>query len=234
MRARIRITPIIVLLFILISVGCTIPLFEHPLESPSSATVPTELFGVYKQVRGADTALQYLHIGPAGDDAPAGVFRLVTISQPRDPTGALTARRAYAIATRIGDYFVVQIPVDSLANLNGDPGLDHDKWDESAIMGYVFIRVRIKANRIEMSPIDDVFVATAIENGSLIGSVQTREELHTVQSSHDGERRNETIHEVKTEAIRVKAVPDLLRAFIAENIDSGLFLGRATTFKRND
>jgi hypothetical protein len=228
------ISRMVLLPLLLIFAGCSIPLFEHPLESPSTATVPAQLFGVYKQVRGPDTVVQYVHIGPAGDDVPAGVFRFVIISQPSDATTSLTTSRGYAIATRLGDYFVVQIPASSATSLSDGAGFDRDKWDESAILGYVLIRVKIKANRIEMSPIDYAFVATAIENGSLSGSVKIKVETHTVQVNIDGERRNETIHESKTESIRVTAAPDLLHAFIAENIDSALFLDRATTFKRSD
>lgn len=48
----------------LLSAGCTIPLFEHPLQSPATATVPTGLFGVYKQVGGPKNVAHHVHLGP--------------------------------------------------------------------------------------------------------------------------------------------------------------------------
>lgn len=222
------ISRIVLLAICLLSTGCTIPLFEHPLESPDVATVPTQLFGVYKQVGGPDNVAHHVHVGPAGADVPAGVFRFISISQPRDTVTPLRATRGYGIATRMGDFFVLQMPVYSGMEL------DREKWDESAILGYVFARVRIETNCIEMSQVDDHFVASAIEKGKLCGSVERREKTHTVPMKDDGERGNTTIHESKTEAITVTANPASLRSFIQANMESGLFSDTVATYTRHD
>jgi len=234
LHARIMISRTVLLAICLLSTGCTIPLFKHPLESPDVATVPTQLFGVYKQVGGPDNLAHHVHVGPAGADAPAGVFRFVSISQPRDTVTPLKATQGYGIATRMGDVLVLQIPVYSSTDQSNGAQLDCEKWDESAILGYIFMRVRIEANRIEMSQVDDHFVASAIENGKLCGSVERREKTYTVQMKDDGERGNTTIHESKTEAVTVTETPGLLRPFIQANMESGLFSDTVTTFERND
>lgn len=221
----------------LLSTGCTIPLFEHPLESPHAATIPPQLYGSYKQVGGPDNVAHHVHVGPAGAEAPAGVFRFVSVSQPLDKTTPLKATRGYGIATRMGDFYVLQIPVYSGTGhgdcLPLDRALDNETWDESAILGYFFARVRIAADRIEMSYVNGHFVESAIEDAELCGSVERTEKTHTVPMK-DGEGANTTIHESNTEAIIVTADQCWLRAFVRANTESGLFSETLTTFTRND
>lgn len=218
-----------------LATGCTVPLFEHPLESPDAATIPPRLFGVYKQVDGPDNVAGYLHIGPAGAETPPGVFRFLSISQPLDETTPLKASRGFGIATRVGEYHVLQIPVHSGANCDDVPSLDYDAWDHSAVAGFIFARLDITDEHIKLSYIDSGFVESAIEDGRLHGTVERSEKIHTLSiAGADGERVNTTMVERKTEAILVTADSCTLRPFLLESIDSGMFSGPSVTFKRND
>ena len=219
----------------LFSTGCTIPLFEHPLESPSGATVPPGLFGAYKQVGGPENVAHYVHVGPAGAEAPAGVFRFVSVSQPLDEATPLKATRGYGIATAVGDFHVLQLPIYSGTGNSDVSQLERETWNDSAIIGYVFARAHIEAGRIEMSWIDGHFVEAAIENGNLCGTVDRTVKTHTVAlPNEDGNGANTTIHEDETESITVTAEPCSLRSFVHANIESGLFSETVTTFTRND
>lgn len=223
----------------LLSTGCTIPLFEHPLESPHAATIPPRLCGTYKQVGGPDNVAHHVHVGPAGAEAPAGVFRFVSVSQPLDKATPLKATRGYGIATRMGDFYVLQIPVYSAAGhgdgLPLDRAFDRETWDDSAILGYLFARVRVAADCIEMSYVNGHFVESAIEDGELCGNVERTVKTHTVAlPNEDGEVTNTTVREDETEAITVTAEPCSLRSFVHANIESGLFSETVTTFTRND
>jgi hypothetical protein len=234
LHARIMIFRVVLAATCLLWTGCTIPLFEHPLESPDAATIPIQLFGVFKQVVGPEDGAHHVHVGPAGAEAPAGVFRFVSVSQPLDGETPLDTIRGYAIATRMDDHYVLQIPIFPGTDDSDSPQIDREKWDESAILGYLFARLRVEGDRIEMSAIDEHFVESAIEHGKLCGSVERREKTTSFRRHNDdGETVITTICESKTEAIQVTAGPCLLRAFVRSNIGSGLFSESITTFVRN-
>ena len=215
--------------------GCTIPLFEHPLESPDAATVPHELFGVYKQIDGPDNVSHYVHVGPAGGETPAGMFRFLSISQPLDGLTPLKATQGFALATRVGEFHIMQIPVFSPIKRDSGPQIDRDSWDGSAVAGYIMMRLRVHANGIEMSYIDSLFMESAVENGSVRGTVERTETTHVITvPNDDGELVETVIPESKTDAITITADPHSLLSFVRKNIEEGLFSQSPIKFQRND
>ncbi len=215
--------------------GCTIPLFEHPLETPDAATIPQELFGVYKQTAGPDNVSHHVHVGPAEGDAPAGVFRFRSISQAMDRSTPPKATRGFAIATRVGEFHIMQIPVFSPNKRDSEPQIDRDSWNESEIAGYIMMRLRVHRDGIEMSCVDSLFVESAIGDGNVAGTVERTETKHvTTVPNEDGELVATTISETKTDSIMVTANPHSLLSFVRKNVDAGLFSHSPTEFHRNN
>jgi len=227
-----RLVPVAICIF---AAGCTVALFEHPLESPDAAAIPPQLFGVYKQVDGPDNVKGYLHVGPAGPEAPAGVFRFLSISQPLDATTSLKVCRGFGMVTRVGEFYVLQLAVHSDGDRHEGCLLDFDVWDQSAVSGFFLARLRFSKKQVELTYIDSGFIEAAINDGRLPGTVKRSEKVHSVpMAGSDDEAANAVFVESRTEEILVTADSSTLRKFLLENIDKELFSDPSLTFKRHD
>ena len=202
--------------------GCTVPQFEHTIETLEEATVPTELFGLYDAVNRPQLAVCTLLIEPADPGAPRGVVRVTMEDQTVEDTSKRTSR-GYCIATRFDRSYVVQIPIFTPDDKSGaGPKLEREAWGDAKIAGYVFLCARLDSEELELAFIDSTFVERAIDQGKLRGSVKrTAAPDRAVQKKTDAVGK--VTPEAKAESITVTADSESLRLFFQEHLNRGLF-----------
>ena len=204
--------------------GCTLTTFEHPIESPEEASVPTELFGLYHGVNAKDYAVCTLLVEPAGEGTPRGVFRYTMEEQPLNNPEKRTSR-GFCMATRFDGSYVIQVPLfDPEGNPADEPKIERDMWGNPKIFRYIFLRVRLDGDEIELALLDSTFVERAIDQGKVQGLVKRSGFVvpnRAAQKTTDSQPQ--ITPEPKVESITVTAESDALRTFIRENIDHGLF-----------
>lgn len=202
--------------------GCTIPTFEQPIESFDHATVPAEWFGHYNGVDCGHLEVCNLHIQSADKDAPKGIFQFVLEEKPLNHA-EMKVTKGYCIATPFGRSHVLQIPIF-------DPGSKQSEnlfpseviWGKTKIHGYLFILAQVESDEIKLAMVDDAFLVRAIEKGELQGSVKRSAVSNTAERKSEGPT-TEVTTEQRVESIRVTAESQLLRSFVEQNIDRGLF-----------
>lgn len=202
--------------------GCTIPEFEHPMESFDQATVPTEWFGLYSGVDCDHLKVCNLHIQSADKHAPKGIFQFVLEEKPLNHA-EMKVTKGYCIATPSGRSHVLQIPIfdpDSKQPENLFPS--EVIWGKTKIHGYLFILAQVESDEIKLAMVDGAFLARAIEKGELQGSVKRLAVSNTAERKSLG-ATTEVTTEQQVESIRVTAESQLLRSFVEQNIDRGLF-----------
>lgn len=202
--------------------GCTIPTFEQPIESFDHATVPAEWFGLYNGVDCGHLEVCDLHIKAADKDAPKGIFHFILEEKPLNHA-EIKVIKGYCIATRFGPSHVLQIPIfdpDSKQQKNLFPS--EVIWGKTKIHGYLFILAQVESDEIKLAMVDDAFLARAIEKGELQGSVKRSAVSNTAERKSKGPP-TEVTTEQQVESIRVTAESRLLRSFVEQNIDRGLF-----------
>jgi hypothetical protein len=215
------------LVFAILSIlfsGCTLTTFEHPIESLDEANVPTELFGLYHGVSAKAYAVCTLLVEPAGEGTPRGLFRYTMEEQPLNVPEKQT-RRGFCMATRFESSYVIQVPIfNPEGNAADKPTIEREMWGNPKILQYIFLRVRLEADEMELALLDSTFVERAIDQGKVQGLVKrsasvvpNRVEKKTTDS------QPEITPEPKVESITVTAESDALRTFIRENLDQGLF-----------
>jgi hypothetical protein len=204
--------------------GCTLTTFEHPIESPEEGSVPTELFGLYHGVNAKDYAVCTLLVEPAGEGTPRGVFRYTMEEQPLNNPEKRTSR-GFCMATRFGSSYVIQVPIfDPEGNPADEPKIERDMWGNPKIFRYIFLRVRLDGDEMELALLDSTFVERAIDQGKVQGLVKRSGFVvpnRAAQRTTDSQP--EITPEPKVESITVTAESDALRTFIRENLDQGLF-----------
>lgn len=208
----------------ILSSGCTVATFEHPIESPDEANVPTELFGLYHGVNAKDYALCTLLVEPAGEGTPRGVFRYTMEEQPLNVPEKRTTR-GFCMATRFDGSYVIQVPIfDPEGNPADEPKIERDMWGNPKILQYIFLRVRLDADEIELALLDSTFAERAIDQGKVKGLVKRSVSVVPKRvAPKTTDSQPEITPEPKVESITVTAESDALRTFIRENLDQGLF-----------
>ncbi len=202
--------------------GCTIPEFEHPIESFDKATVPAEWFGLYSGVDCDHLEVCNLHIQSADKDAPKGVFQFVLEEKPLNHA-EMKVTKGYCIATPFGRSHVLQIPIfepDSKQQKIFFPS--EVVWGKTKIDGYLFILAQVESDEIKLAMIDPAFLARAIENGEIQGSVKRSAVSNTAERESDG-ATTVVKTEPRVESLTVASGSKELRSFVEQNIDRGLF-----------
>ncbi len=202
--------------------GCTLPTFEHPIESPDEAKVPTELFGLYHGLNAKDLAVCTLLVEQAGEGTPRGVFRYTMEEQSLNDPEKRTSR-GFCMATRFDGWYVIQVPIfDPEGNPADEPKIERDMWGNPKLLRYIFLRVRIDADELELALLDSTFVERAIDQGKVKGLVK-RPVVPKRVAPKTTDSQLEITPEPKAKSITVTAESDALRTFIRENLDQGLF-----------
>jgi hypothetical protein len=95
-------------------------------------------------------------------------------------------------------------------------------WGNPKIFRYIFLRVRLDGDEMELALLDSTFVERAIDQGKVQGVVK-RSVVPNRAAPKTTDSQSEITPEPKVESITVTAESDGLRTFIRENLDQGLF-----------
>ena len=196
---------------LLVCVGCTVPTLENPLVDPSQARAFPGLLGAYRTDDCPDNIVHYAHVGPAGDGYPDGFIRIISVSQPRDAETALRSEAYVGFVVPIGGFYILHIPLSKATNVDGGLTISDQNWDRNQIAGYFVLRLLAGPDGIEMSGLNEHFIAEQIAKSRLAGRVTQP----TVE--RDG------VVEVGERVITITADEDELRQFFTRHVDGDLF-----------
>ena len=201
----------LVAFFILACSGCTIPTLTNPLVTPSDAKAFPKLHGVYRTTDCPDNIVHYAHVGPAGDDYPDGFLRIISVSQPKDSKTALDSESYVGFVEQIGLHYVLHIPLSKTLKHDDQRTIWNEKWDAKDVGGYMVVRFTAGPDGIEMSDLNDDFIAEQVASKNLNGRV-TQKVV---------ERNGVT--EIRKRTITITADSQELREFFKRHIDGKLF-----------
>lgn len=198
-------------LFILAFSGCTIPTLTNPLITPSDAKAFPKLHGVYRTTDCPDNTIHYAHVGSAGDDYPHGFLRILSVGQPKDSKTALDSAGYIAFVEQIAQYHLLHIPLPRTLKLQEQHAIWNQKWDANDVGGYIVVRLRVSPDGVEMSDLNDDFIAEQIAGKNINGRVNQE------VIERDG------VTEVGKKTITITAESRELREFFTRHIDGKLF-----------
>jgi len=211
------------------TVGCSIPVSEHPTVKPTEAQAFPELYGTYRypppregtelseEEASAEVGEQcsetpsYTHIGAAGTDFPPGFVRVVVVEQQ---PGGLLHNVFIGFFDKVADDYLFHLPIpieespdESTRPLHQDQFWP-DGWDETRGEAYFIVRYRFDDGRgFGGNFMNAEFLATEIEAGRLAGEV----------------KRSDDAEEPKLEGVKITAETPELRAFVEKHIEGELF-----------
>jgi hypothetical protein len=208
----------LVLLALSTSLGCTIPSFDHPIVNPSEAIPAPELTGAYYTSECPDNYTDHEHLGPAGEGFPKGFLRIVSIGQPKDAISPLQASEYIAFAEKIGEHYVLCIPIQKGIDLEKMRYTWKGDWDESRVAAYWMVRLTKRDDACEVCYFNSDFLEKQIVAKQIAGEVRTK------KIKEDGGAESEQ------KSIRVLATTQELRTFVTRHMDGGLFEAKGRKF----
>ncbi len=198
--------------------GCTIPVSENPLVNPAEAKPDTSLYGTFRAIDETNEQVGYMHIGPAGENFPAGFMRILLVSQNE----VLESEHLLGFVEKIGRYHVLHIPEIKVQEIMTSQRTAWDlEWDIHQVEGYLLVRLLVTDDNIELTFIENDFLIEQIEAQKLSGQIQREE-----QKLMYGLVKHEKV------SITITADSDDLREFFSQHIDGKLLSEQVMKFMR--
>ena len=209
-------------LLVLASCGCSpYPTLENPLVDPAQAKPLAEWHGLYRAMETRNDGDElYVHIGPASDDEPAGLLRILMVSHSADARSPLDATPMVGFVEPVGSFHVLHLPVPKEQGPKRERRLWDGKWDAQQVEGYLVLRMALTADGFELNFFNEDFVAEQIKGKKLSGRIDEK------VVERDG------VKSIERRDITITADTDELRAYFDEHIDGKLFDDRAWKFVR--
>jgi len=216
-----RYRTLLFLTLLLMGSGCTPIVCEHPIVNPAEAKPCPELYGAYRfesarEEQKEDREFWLWHLGPAGENFPAGFLRLISLEfkdgLPHSSNGVL-------FAEKVGDAYIVHSAETGTAEQEliseasaWKPWSERwdtwkNGWDPDRVKFYHLMRFTLKKGNLHWGIMNTDFVISEIEAGRLSGEVTRSDDEENPQ----------------TTSVRITAETSELRAFVERHIAGNLF-----------
>ena len=216
------------------------PSFANPTVEPEKAKTQKALYGSYNLVAEGSSGTIMCHVGKAGDGFPAGFLRTALVFIDADGTMDVDDSGEFFFATKIDDFYVLNIPNPKETDEEIDEDFDDDlysiddlysmeeplekvvEWKPENYEGYTLYVLKPTQEGFNLYSWDEQKLKAEIKAGRLSGDYMTKEEKNEYRKKEKLAKKEGKELEDTWRSFTIKASPRELRAFVEKHLEDVL------------
>ena len=244
MKLPFRLIVSLVALMSVLSCGCLdcedlnfdldFPSFASPTVEPEKAKTQKALYGSYALQFEDSSGTMMCHVGKAGNGFPAGFLRTALVCISADGTMDVDDSGEFFFATKIDDFYVLNIPNPKETDEEIDEDFDDDlysieeplekvvEWKPENYEGYTLYILKPTQRGFSLYSWDEQKLKAEIKAGRLSGDYMTKEERNEYRKKEKLAKKEGKELEDTWRSFTIKASPRELRAFIEKHLEDVL------------